>query len=303
MASKIVYLIVLILLFVGGVFGYTYYKSQQTQAGRIKILSSPTAGIFIDNVSVGRTPYEGRIDIGEHEIKLIPEGIATDTVSWQSNVNILNGTLTYINRELGSSEVTSAGEMFTVTDKEFETTDRNNGEVYVLTEPNGAIVYLNNDEKGVAPLVLRDVPKGDHELSVYLPGFFRRTHKVNVEAGKQTRATFTLSVDQTKQSLDEVIEQRDERIASEEAEKAEEEEEFQQDSEDEQEERIVIVIDETSTGWLRVRASAGVGSEEVGRVDPGDEFEVLDEQSGWYQIEYDGRNTGWVSSQFTSIVE
>jgi len=51
------------------------------------------------------------------------------------------------------------------------------GEIYIETEPTGALVYLDNEEKGVAPLILADVPSGIHELSVFLPGFLRRTQK------------------------------------------------------------------------------------------------------------------------------
>ena len=57
----------------------------------------------------------------------------------------------------------------------------NTGEIEVETEPTGAIVYLDNDDKGVAPLILTDVPSGTHELSVFLPGFSRRTQKINID--------------------------------------------------------------------------------------------------------------------------
>jgi hypothetical protein len=59
----------------------------------------------------------------------------------------------------------------------------NLGEIYVETEPQGAIIYLDNDEKGVAPLILEEVVQGEHELSVFLPGFFAPYSKNQYRAG------------------------------------------------------------------------------------------------------------------------
>jgi hypothetical protein len=64
-------------------------------------------------VAIGKTPFEDKLKVGEYLLKLIPEGNATDTASWQGKINIYKNTLTFVNRELGSSDVTSAGEIFT----------------------------------------------------------------------------------------------------------------------------------------------------------------------------------------------
>ncbi|OGM88320.1 hypothetical protein A2614_00400 [Candidatus Woesebacteria bacterium RIFOXYD1_FULL_40_21] len=63
-----------------------------------------------------------------------------------------------------------------------------------------------------------------------------------------------------------------------------------------------ITIKETDTGWLRVRSIPG-GSE-IGKVYPGETFELLQEKDGWFLIEGEeakslpaGRQ-GWVSSRY-----
>lgn len=63
-----------------------------------------------------------------------------------------------------------------------------------------------------------------------------------------------------------------------------------------------IVISETGLGFLRVRSGAGTGNGEVGRVDVGDEFTVLDESNGWYQIEYEPGSQGWISGTYAEEV-
>jgi uncharacterized protein YgiM (DUF1202 family) len=38
-------------------------------------------------------------------------------------------------------------------------------------------------------------------------------------------------------------------------------------------------------------------------VNPGEKYSILDSQNGWYEINFDGTNTGWVSGQYATKVE
>jgi len=66
------------------------------------------------------------------------------------------------------------------------------------------------------------------------------------------------------------------------------------------EEVVKILIKDTPTGWLRVRDKASTAGSEVGRVEPGDEYELLDEDNGWYKIEYEQGEEGWISAQYAN---
>lgn len=55
---------------------------------------------------------------------------------------------------------------------------------------------------------------------------------------------------------------------------------------------------ETGTGWLRVRSGAGLTNPEIGRVNVGDELDILREQEGWVELKLKDETSGWVSSQF-----
>ena len=46
-----------------------------------------------------------------------------------------------------------------------------------------------------------------------------------------------------------------------------------------------------------MREGAGVGYEEIAKVDVGDTFPLLDESAGWYKIEFDSKE-GWISSTY-----
>src|SRR3989338_1051019 len=197
MKSKLSLLLILILLFAVFVGGRFFIFDKQNEYGKLKIISSPTASVFLNSTLIGKTPYEDKYKVGEYLLKLIPETSATDTASWNGKINIYKNSLTYINRELGSSDIASAGEIFTTSKMTKKPQNSESGEVYVETEPQGAIITLDSDEKGVAPAIMENVMKGDHELSVFMPGFFRRTQKVNVDPGYRVNAAFKLAIDES----------------------------------------------------------------------------------------------------------
>lgn len=59
----------------------------------------------------------------------------------------------------------------------------------------------------------------------------------------------------------------------------------------------VLILD-TPTGFLRVREESSISASEVGRVRPGEAYEVLDEKDGWIEIQFDDEKKGWISAQY-----
>lgn len=60
-----------------------------------------------------------------------------------------------------------------------------------------------------------------------------------------------------------------------------------------------IEIIETGIGYLRVRSSNSTGASELGRVNVGEQFDVIEESNGWYKIEYETGKQGWISGTYT----
>ena len=279
MKSKLSLLLILILLFAVFVGVRFFIFDKQNEYGKLKIISSPTASVFLNSTLIGKTPYEDKYKVGEYLLKLIPETTATDTASWNGKINIYKNSLTYVNRELGSSDIASAGEIFTTAKMTKKSQNAGSGEIYVETEPQGAIITLDNDEKGVAPVIMENVLRGDHELSIFMPGFFRRTQKVNVGPGYRVNAAFKLAIDQSS-STAKVTEDK-------------------QATGSAKTTKTKITIKDTPTGWLRVREEPTLNASESGKVNPGESFDLIDEQDGCYKIKIDGKK-GWVSSQYSS---
>lgn len=284
MKKKLILLLVLIFLFGGFIFIRYFILNQKAQSGKLKVFSSPSTSIFLNNTFVGKTPFEDEKEEGEYILKLIPEGTATDTASWQGKVRVYKNTLTYVDRELGSSDLTSSGVVFSVAKMEKKPENRDSGQIEIETEPAGAIVYLDNDEKGVSPLLIGNVLKGEHEISIFHPGFFRRTEKINVDPGYKVIGSFKLAIDPSQQQVEELGEEKE---ATESA----------------QAKKTFVVVQDTPTGWLRVREGPSLSSSESAKVNPGDKFELLDEEAGWYKIEYEETKQGWVSSRYSEKAE
>ncbi|MFC1622918.1 type II secretion system F family protein [Patescibacteria group bacterium] len=80
------------------------------------------------------------------------------------------------------------------------------------------------------------------------------------------------------------------------------------EKEDSEEELLVmIVITETETGYLNVRDSGSVGEKIIGRVSPGDEYELIEEKDGWFHIvisidDEGGQVTGWVIGDYVERI-
>lgn len=301
MKKKILFLLLLLVGFAIFLVVNEFVLKNRGKSGRLKIVASPTAGVFVDNVAMGKTPFEQKLDEGEYQVKLIPEGVASDTVSWEGKVRVYNKSVTYINRELGSSDVTSAGEMFSVVPMDEKPAEKGTGEIYVETEPSGAIVYLNNDEKGVSPLLIKDVVKGDHEVSVFMPGFFRRTHKINVDPAFRTNTSFKLALDQTQKSVEEIQKEKAEAEKKKAAEASGSAEVADAESADPSATTVTIL--DTPTGWLRVREEPNVGAKEIKKVNPDESYEVIEETEGWYKIKIDSTTQGWISSDYAEKAE
>jgi len=278
MKGKIILFIILLVGFLFFVLIRDLFFNQKNAFGKLKIDSSPVSSVFIDNVAMGKTPFEERYKVGEYMIKLIPEGVATDTASWSGKVVVEKNIITYINIELGSSDLTTAGEIFTM--KKSKTAKSGKGEIYVETEPAGAIVSLNSDEKGVTTLLLEDVPSGVHELSVFMPGFFKRTEKVNVNPGYRIYAKFKLAVDQSQKFISD-------------------NEDKQTSTESSQiKEKKYVIVAETPTGWLRVRVNPSLSASESAKIKKGERYELLEEKEGWYKIKFNGNKEGLVEGEF-----
>ncbi|KKS70474.1 MAG: hypothetical protein UV41_C0022G0019, partial [Candidatus Daviesbacteria bacterium GW2011_GWA2_42_7] len=64
-----------------------------------------------------------------------------------------------------------------------------------------------------------------------------------------------------------------------------------------------LKVNENELGFLRVRSTPSTSGTELKKLNIGDEFNILDEKSSWYQIEYEAGKFGWVKGSYVTLVE
>jgi uncharacterized protein YgiM (DUF1202 family) len=177
----------------------------------------------------------------------------------------------------------------------------------VVSIPDGSLVKINGEPKGFAPILEENLTPGDYQVVVGSAGYEEKT------VTAQTVAGYKLTVNA---KLAQKIEGIAEATPSAELEEGEEEEEEEEEPSPSPSpktspkpsatppDKPYVKIKETPTGWLRVRAEPSTEAEELTKVDPGDMFPYLDEeQSGWYKIEYEEGEEGWVSGVYCDLIE
>ena len=155
------------------------------QKAGIKIMSAPEAAeVFIDGVSVGKTPFvDENLKKESVSVKL-----KSGSASWVRDVRLNSGTVTIINRELAEDEASSSGEILTLS--------KGSG-VNIISDPEGAEVEIDGRIYGKTPTFV-NIGAGEHIFVLSKNGFLKRSIKALVPAG----FTLGLNVDLALSELD-----------------------------------------------------------------------------------------------------
>ena len=140
MNKKGVFIIFIILLII--VFSaIKFFSSKFSAVSGFRVVSNPVSSVFINDKLVGKTPIEEKYPPGEYVFKIIPDDSAQG-YSWQGKVKLNPSVLTYVNRELGASELSSAGEILVL-----EKIPQDETQVSVFSQPDSSIVAIDGQEK------------------------------------------------------------------------------------------------------------------------------------------------------------
>ncbi|MDO8514968.1 MAG: PEGA domain-containing protein [bacterium] len=240
----------------------------------VQIQSFPKADVYLNDTKVGQTPYKDeKLKPGDYAVKL-----TADALLWTGKVKLYNDTITFINRDLADIAENSGGEILTLE----KLVDDKSMEVAVVSQPDGAIVKVDGKSVGTAPLTVSDITPGDHEIGLSYPGYRDRFVRGRAVAGYRLNVAVQLG-----KTDDAPVVTPTPKQATPSATLA----------------KPYVTIKETPTGWLRVRFSPSTSATESGRVNPGDKFPLLDEQTGWAKIRFKDLLEGWVSDSYVEKVK
>jgi len=289
--------------------GCTIPFLKNSKQGALNVTSSPKASIFLDGKHIGSTHYyDDKVKPGEYTIRLVPENGAG--MPWEARIQISPGILTVISRELGETFDTSSGHVLTLE----PVLAKDEVGMLVTTVPEGAVVNVDGEPRGFAPISINDISVGDHAITISSPGYIDKSFNAKLELGHKLIASIQLAKSTQAPPVEEI-----QPVNTEEEDAEDEEEEDSKaldadiDEKENEEERLPLGADlkppfvtvlDTPTGWLNVRKEPSTASEILLKANPGDSFAYIDlNETGWFQIKLTDKQEGWVSSKYVKLTK
>lgn len=252
-------------------FGATVFLlSRNLGKGALQVTSEPNSKVYLDGKLIGTTPLckcdaNTTIPEGTYTIRLVGEG---NLPPFEQKIAISAKVLTVVDRTFvdGSG---SSGSVITLS----KLPDKNSLALMVTSFPDGAKIFLDSSFIGDSPYLLNDIAESDHELKLSKTGYKDKILKIRTSKGYKLEAQVYLAANPQEVQ----VSTPSASIAP---------------------SKTTVTILQTPTGFLRVRDSASLGGNQVGQVLPGETYDLLDEQNGWYKIKLKDATVGWVSSQY-----
>lgn len=267
--KKILFVFVPFLLFAIPIY---FFLIKGESKGALQVTSVPKSDVYLSGKLIGQTPLckcEGKdmIQIGEYNLRLVPKEGGFSP--YEQKVVIGKSVLSVVDRTF-DKEGEASGSTITLSplsNKEIQ--------VLALSFPEGAEVYMDNNLSGITPLLLKNITESDHELTFKKQGYKQKTLKIKTNPGFKLTALGFLGINLNAEIPSPVSSSPTPTVQI-----------------------AKVLILQTPTGFLRVRESNSLSSAEIGRVNPGESFELVSEESGWFQIKLTDAKVGWVSSQY-----
>lgn len=268
---KKVLIATLFILFAIVIFtGLVYFLTRDSGKGALQVTSQPKSRVYLNGKFLGETPLckcdqKDMIDAGEYKVRVVPEDTQFDP--FENQIKITPKVLTVIDRTF-QPDGAASGSIISLTKLE----DENATELEVISLPSEASLFVDNNATGFTPIKLPSVSESDHEIKLTREGYQDKTIRIRTIKGFRLEALVFLGISTASQG--------------------------EEEESGETVEVTKITILQTPTGFLRVRESASTGSPEIGRVSPGEEYDLLEEDNGWFKIRISETEEGWVSGQY-----
>ncbi|MFQ5865022.1 MAG: PEGA domain-containing protein [bacterium] len=173
------------LILILGILGITYLrniqKNQISEQGYINLQSNPAGALIsLNGEPIGaRTPQRlGPLEKGTYEVVLTLEGFE----SWSKNFSIAkNDTLTHAAQLVPIREAQKIKQPS-------EMLKKTRGSLFVDSEPQGALVYLNDKSTGQkTPYSFNELRAGQYEVRLSLAGFLDKVTEVVIKPSEDNR--------------------------------------------------------------------------------------------------------------------
>lgn len=264
-------LLIAVLIF----FGILFFLDRKTGKGALQVTSVPQSKVYLDSKLLGTTPLcvcdlEQMLGVGDYIVKLVP--MQGNFRPFAEKITINKGTLTVVDRTfIDSGE--SDGSIISL----IPLSNKRDIEVLVVSMPDKANVFLDNNPVGATPLLLKQVSESDHDLRMTRDGYKDKSIKIKTALGFRLSSLVFLGVNADLSNSS---------VASISA----------APSPTDVITRVLIL--NTPTGFLRVREGNSITSSEIAQVKPGESYELIEEKDNWFKIKLTDGRKGWISSSY-----
>lgn len=255
-----------------------YLFSRRGGKGGLQVTSIPKSKVYLDGNLLGETPMckcdaDGRIASGEYTLRLVPE--EAGFLPFETKVKIDNQLLTVVDRTFakGASSEGSIINLSPIEDKKTE--------LQILSFPKDADILLDGNLIGKSPIIQKDVTESDHEVTLRKEGYKDKTIRIRAAAGFRLVAVVYLGIAPISSQSGE-IEASLSAVASSSASVKK------------------VIILSTPTNYLNVRNAPSLTGSIVAQVNPGESYDLISEETGWYEIKLSSSSAqaGWISSTY-----
>ncbi len=167
----------IVAIFFAGKFLQNVDAFKQKSALTVDVYNG-SAEVFINNQSVGKTPFSSKdINPGDNNVK-----IKSGNREYNTQINFIPNDNKYIHNvgifaDLGTSDVFSSVQ-------EFWFEKSKSGETLkVISDPANAAVFIDNAEVGKTPYSSEKLSEGEYDLRIDNPGYETQTARINIKKG------------------------------------------------------------------------------------------------------------------------
>jgi hypothetical protein len=303
--KRIILLIIPIILVIIIVFGiFKLFILADAGKGALQITSHPLSKVYLNNAFIGNTPLcrceaNTMVSEGEYTVKLVPLDSGFD--EFQEKITVTKGVLTVVDRKFGKG-ATSEGSIISLT----PLPDKHATELLVLSFPDKTAVFVDSNASGNTPLSVKKLTDSDHTLKLKRDGYIDKNVRIRTPAGYRLTATVYMALnDESGQVIPTPTQPT---IVSGTPSPSPSLGPSPTGAKNPTPTKPgptakvsgKITILSTPNGFLRVRETPSTAAAEISRVETGETYPLVEEQTGWYKIKLTDGTEGWVSASYAS---
>lgn len=272
----------------------------------ISITSNPVSTVVLDGERLGQTPLKiNNLKSGKRRLQLLP----SSGQSWETEITLSNKLETAVDHTFGSADQDSETSIMFLE----KIGDKNKSEINAVTIPDRAIVRLDGQPKGFAPVLANLPDSASHQITVSSAGYKEKNISIQAIIGYRLNLTVQLArlqllaADPTSSPSAEPAVTPTSKPKSTTAPTPVPTEKTIATPPERPYVEIQItgtkaIPDATKDNWLRVRSEGNQSADIITYVYSGETYGFIEtNKSGWYKIALTNEKEGWVSGQYAKL--